>query len=39
VPVIVLTHRARNAAVMRALAEIDALDIIREKTRVIRFYR
>jgi homoserine dehydrogenase len=39
VPVIVLTHRARNAAVMRALAEIDALDIIRGKTRVIRFYK
>jgi homoserine dehydrogenase len=39
VPVIILTHRARNAGVMRALAEIDALDIIRERTRVIRFYK
>jgi len=39
VPVIILTHTAKNARVMRALAEIDALDIIREQTRVIRFYK
>jgi homoserine dehydrogenase len=39
VPVIILTHKAKNSHVMRALAEIDALEIIRENTRVIRFYR
>jgi homoserine dehydrogenase len=39
VPVIILTHAAKNARVMRALAEIDALDIIRDRTRVIRFYK
>ena len=38
VPVIILTHKVKNASVMRALAEIDALDIIRESSRVIRFY-
>ena len=39
VPVIILTHSAKNSRVMRALAEIDALDIIRDQTRVIRFYK
>jgi homoserine dehydrogenase len=39
VPVIILTHTAKNSRVMRALAEIDALDIIRDRTRVIRFYK
>ncbi len=39
VPVIILTHAARNARVMAALKKIDALDVIREPTRVIRFYR
>src|SRR6185369_5684242 len=39
VPVIILTHTAKNSRVMRALAEIDALDIIRERTRMIRFYK
>jgi homoserine dehydrogenase len=39
VPVIILTHTAKNADVMRALAEIDALDIIRDRTRVLRFYK
>src|SRR5690606_12636820 len=37
VPVIILTHAARNARVMAALKRIDALDVIRDATRVIRF--
>jgi homoserine dehydrogenase len=39
VPVIILTHAARNARVAAALKKIDALDVIREPTRVIRFYK
>ncbi len=39
VPVIILTHAARNARVMAALEKIDALDVIRDATRVIRFYK
>jgi homoserine dehydrogenase len=39
VPVIILTHAARNARVMAALRKIDALDVVRAPTRVIRFYR
>jgi homoserine dehydrogenase len=39
VPVIILTHSARNARVAAALKKIDALDVIREPTRVIRFYK
>lgn len=39
VPVIILTHAARNARVMAALKKIDALEVIREPTRVIRFYK
>jgi homoserine dehydrogenase len=39
VPVIILTHKARNAHVMAALQKIDSLDVIREPTRVIRFYK
>lgn len=39
VPVIILTHAARNARVMAALKRIDALDVIRDATRVIRFYK
>jgi homoserine dehydrogenase len=39
VPVIILTHTARNARVAAALKKIDALDVIREPTRVIRFYK
>lgn len=39
VPVIILTHAARNARVMAALKKIDDLDVIREATRVIRFYK
>ncbi len=39
VPVIIITHTARNAEVMAALRKIDALEVIREPTRVIRFYQ
>jgi homoserine dehydrogenase len=39
VPVTILTHAAKNARVMAALKKIDALDVIREPTRVIRFYK
>jgi homoserine dehydrogenase len=39
VPVIILTHAARNARIMAALKKIDALDVVREPTRVIRFYK
>jgi homoserine dehydrogenase len=39
VPVIILTHAAKNARVMAALKKIDGLDVIREPTRVIRFYK
>jgi hypothetical protein len=37
--VTILTHAARNARVMAALKKIDALDVIREPSRVIRFYK
>jgi homoserine dehydrogenase len=36
VPIVIMTHEAREADVRRALAEIDAFDIIQEKTRLIR---
>jgi len=39
VPVIILTHAARNARIMAALRKIDSLEVIREPTRVIRFYK
>jgi homoserine dehydrogenase len=39
VPVIILTHAARNERVMAALRKIDVLDVVRAPTRVIRFYR
>jgi homoserine dehydrogenase len=39
VPVIILTHAARNARVMAALRKIDSLDVVSAPTRVIRFYR
>ena len=39
VPVTILTHTAKNARVMAALKRIDALDVIREPTRLIRFYK
>ncbi len=39
VPVIFLTHTARNANIRAALKRIDALDIIRAPTQVLRFYR
>lgn len=39
VPVTILTHAAKNARVTAALKRIDALDVIREPTRLIRFYK
>jgi homoserine dehydrogenase len=36
VPIVIMTHEAREADVRKALAEIDAFDIIQEKTRLIR---
>jgi homoserine dehydrogenase len=39
VPVIILTHAVRNANVTKALRQIDALDVVRSPTQVIRFYR
>jgi homoserine dehydrogenase len=39
VPVIFLTHTSKDARISRALKRIDALDIIRAPTQVLRFYR
>lgn len=39
VPVIFLTHTARNSHIRNALKRIDALDIIQAPTQVLRFYR
>jgi hypothetical protein len=36
VPVVVLTHPAREAAVRRALDAIDALDDVTAPTRLVR---
>ena len=36
VPIVIMTHEAREADVRAALAEIDSLDIITEKTNLIR---
>ena len=36
VPIVIMTHEAREADVRRALAEIDAFDVIREKSNFIR---
>jgi homoserine dehydrogenase len=36
VPIVIMTHEAREADIRAALAEIDALDIITEKTNLIR---
>ncbi|MBN1309487.1 MAG: homoserine dehydrogenase [Chitinispirillaceae bacterium] len=36
VPVIILTHRAKEQGVRRALATIEKMDFIRQNTRVIR---
>jgi homoserine dehydrogenase len=36
VPIVIMTHEAREADVRAALAEIDALEIITEKTNLIR---
>jgi homoserine dehydrogenase len=36
VPIVLMTHEAREASVRSALDEIDALDMVREKSRLIR---
>jgi homoserine dehydrogenase len=36
VPIVIMTHEAREDDVRHALAEIDAFDLIQEKTRLIR---
>lgn len=36
VPIVILTHEAQEANVRRALDEIDALDVVREPTHLIR---
>lgn len=36
VPIVLMTHEAREASVRSALAEIDGLDMVREKSRLIR---
>jgi len=39
VPVVIMTHRAREAALRVALEEIDQLDAVQDETRVIRIER
>jgi len=36
VPIVIMTHEAREADVRRALAEIDGFDVIRDKSNFIR---
>jgi homoserine dehydrogenase len=36
VPIVMITHEAREAAVQRALSEIDQLDVVKDKTILIR---
>jgi homoserine dehydrogenase len=36
VPIVIMTHEAREEDIRKALAVIDALDIVREKTHLIR---
>jgi homoserine dehydrogenase len=36
VPIVIMTHEAREADIRRALAEIDNLAAVREKSRLIR---
>ena len=36
VPIVIMTHDALEGNVRQALAEIDALDIIKEKSNLIR---
>jgi homoserine dehydrogenase len=36
VPIVIMTHEACEKSIQAALAEIDVLDIICEKTRFIR---
>ena len=35
-PVVILTHRAKEADLQKALARIDKLDIVKHPTQVIR---
>jgi homoserine dehydrogenase len=36
VPIVMITHKAKEAAVMAALSAIDALDVVKDKTLLIR---
>ena len=36
VPIVIMTHEAREMDVRKALAEIDSFDIVREKSNLIR---
>jgi homoserine dehydrogenase len=36
VPIVLMTHEAREADIVKALAEIDQLEIIQQPTRLIR---
>jgi len=36
VPIVIMTHEAREGSIQEALSEIDRLDIICEKTSFIR---
>jgi len=36
VPIVMITHEAKEAAVKAALSEIDALDVVKDKTLLIR---
>jgi homoserine dehydrogenase len=36
VPIVIMTHEARESDVLRALDEIDAFEVIREKSNFIR---
>jgi homoserine dehydrogenase len=39
VPVVILTHRAREAALRRAVTRIEALDEVRERAQLVRIER
>ena len=36
VPIVIMTHEAREMDIRKALAEIDSYDIVREKSNLIR---
>jgi homoserine dehydrogenase len=36
VPIVMITHEAKEAAVKVALSEIDQLDVVKDKTMLIR---